>query len=176
LPRNLILSQEWRIGARPVAHAAISTKPVAYQSNVSTAKIRTVLPPSDLSRHATEKHQTSVIDVNGTNSHNITSHMSPINPLAINNEHIDRSSSTAPIVSDLIKVYTEVTATKLNGSDPVLLSNDHHDGLTSIVRDIKHRTRAASPPLPAPSSNGKRHSNVHDNEYEEIKWNSLVVG
>ena len=162
LPRNLILSQEWRIGARPVPFAPAQKAPVAYQSNVAPAKTTTVVPPPEIPQKQ-DKHRASTVGTNGHGIHSLAQGFHPASESAVTNG----ASNPTPQVSNLIKIYSEATIPK----PPSL---NHHDELARIVREAGGHRNSQAKPSSTPIV--KQPPKAHDEEYEEMTWESLIYG
>ena len=170
LPRNMILSQEWRIGARPVPLTAQSHKPVPYQSNVSA--IKATSSPSDATaqqqQRDVEKRQSLISETNGhyltpTTSNHSTGVASLVQPV-----HQVTETGASPVVSNLIKIYSEATGTKSQTQNHRATSTtvNHFDELTRIVREAAQKIEQAGPPSPPKRSE----------ERDQISWENLVHG
>lgn len=112
LPPNLILSQEWRIGARPIVSVPSIKKPVTYQSNVPIPAV----PLTDMSQQQDKRKRPSndPAPMNGSDSNGIASIVNTFNQTSTsdNGHRSGSTSSTQPGVSELVKIYSKATASK----------------------------------------------------------------
>lgn len=157
----MILSQEWRIGARPVPLTAQSHKPVPYQSNVTA--IKASASPSDATaqqqQREVEKRQSLISETNG---HYLT-------PTTSNQPvHQVTETGTSPVVSNLVKIYSEAVGTKSQTQNHRATSTsvNHFDELTRIVREAAQKIEQGGTPSPTKRSE----------EREPINWENLVHG
>jgi len=81
-------------------------------------------------------------------------------------------SSTQPIVSNLIKIYSEATASKSQRNDSVR-STGKHDELIKIFEQATNQNQQRQTSL---SSNIKQQSQAREEACEEITWDNLVHG
>ncbi len=174
LPPNLILSQQWRIGARPIVSTPTIKKPVTYQSNVSIPISQSTIPSTQISQQQ-DKRKSIITDEVSTNGA-IASIVNTYNQTGgENGNRSSRSSSvssTQPLVSNLIKIYSEATASKSQRNDSVR-STGKHDELIKIFEQAtnsnQQRRTSSSPIL-------KQQSQAHEEAYEEITWDNVVHG
>jgi hypothetical protein len=171
LPRNLILSQEWRLNSRPIPSIPTPKKPIAHQPVPSTS----IQMPKQLDKRKSNS--------SATNGHNTPTHSGGIAGLvnAFNKtiggsgSRSSRSSSVAsaqPMVSNLVKIYSEATAPKQRSSSA--LSTGKHDELPKIVQQPSNPSHQQQhTPLPP---NIKQPSQAREEPYEEITWDNLVHG
>ncbi len=174
LPRNLILSQEWRLNARPLPSTPTSKKPVTYQSIVSTAT--TQMPKQQ------DRRKSSVAESNGhessKHSHGIAAIVNAFNKSSGASTRSSRSSSVSsaqPVVSNLVRIYSEATVPKQQQQhekprSESVVSTGKHDELTIIFEQATNRSQRQSQASIA--SIIKRPSQA----YEEITWDSVVHG
>ena len=161
LPPNLILSQEWRIGARPIVSVPSIKKPVTYQSNVPIPVSQPTVPLTDMSEQQEKQKSTNGI-ASIVNTFNQTS--------AGENDNRSLSSSSAqPGVSELVKVYSQATASKLQRHDNAI-GNNKQNGSSFLKQQQQQRRISSSPP------NGIQHRQAQEEAYEEITLDSLTHG
>ncbi|CAF4035058.1 unnamed protein product [Adineta steineri] len=188
LPPNLILSQEWRIGARPIPSIPQPKKHIAYQPTSSTSSSSQLIIPQTQILLEHDRHKSiineidghDIIPTNGTNLNGIASIVNAFNRSSgtgENGNRLSRSSSVSsiqPIVSDLIKIYSEATAPKSQRTDHIITTTDKHDELIKIfeqARNNGYQEQRTSSPL-----NGKQSSQAYEEVTEEITWDHLVHG
>ncbi len=187
LPPNLILSQEWRIGARPIVSIPTIKKPVTYQSNVSIPISQSIAPLTQMSQQQ-DKRKGSTNDqtsTNGNNSRGITSivntYNQPFGGVGGDNENqSSRSSSvssTQPVVSNLIKIYSEASVSKPQRNESVVSTNKH-DELIKIFEQASNRNQRQQQYRRISSSPAeiKQPVQAHEEAYEEITWDNLAHG
>ncbi|CAF0921232.1 unnamed protein product [Adineta ricciae] len=185
LPRNLILSQEWRMNTRPLPVLPSPKKPVIYQPPP--------LPPSTPMPSKQDKRKSSATDSNnletasnGSSPHGISALVNVFNGKSSDNGSINgaRSSRSSSVngaqsnVSNLAKIYTEATTTipkqqHKQRTDSVI-STGRNDELTRIFEQASSRSQRQS--TPTSSSAIKRPSQAYEEAYEEITWDNLVHG
>ncbi|CAF4359105.1 unnamed protein product, partial [Adineta steineri] len=181
LPRNLILSQEWRMNTRAIPSLPIPKKPVTYQPPTQMS-IKQDKPKLNTTENNNNNHDTSL---NGTSSHGITALVSAFNKSSENNtgngERSSRSSSVTsaqPIVQNLVKIYTEASTTpkqQHKQRDDSVVSTGKHDELTKIFEQAASRSQRQQQQT-ASTSIIKQPSRGYEEAYEEITWDSLVHG
>ena len=150
---------------------ATSQKPIPYQSNVSIIKA----PPIDSAQQQHhEKHHSIISETNGhyltpttsTNSYGVASLIQPAQQ-STEDDRAEQSLTTLPVVSNLIKIYSEATTSKSQARDSSISTTvDHYNELTRIVREAAQRIeqgRISSPPK-------------DEKDHEEITWENLVYG
>ncbi|CAF1322790.1 unnamed protein product [Adineta steineri] len=182
LPRNLILSQEWRMNTRAIPSLPIPKKPVTYQPPTQMS-IKQDKPKLNTTENNNNHHDTSL---NGTSSHGITALVSAFNKSSENNtgngERSSRSSSVTsaqPIVQNLVKIYTEASTTpkqQHKQRDDSVVSTGKHDELTKIFEQAASRSQRQQQQQTASTSIIKQPSRGYEEAYEEITWDSLVHG
>ena len=173
LPRNLILSQEWRMNARPIPTLPTLRKPVTYQPTV-------VPPPSMFNQQEKRKSLETDGNVDGTSSHGIAAIVNAFNKSSANGSNGTRSSrsssvaSTQPVVSNLVRIYSEATAHKQPNQkhrSSSVISTSKHDELTRIFEQASNRSHPSSSP-----SVHRRQAQMHEQPYEEIAWDTVAHG
>lgn len=185
LPPNLILSQEWRIGARPILSIPKPKKPITYQSAISSSTSQSTIPLTQISQQQDKRisNQTEnngyEISTNGANSHGIASIVNAFNQSSggfeANGNRSSRSSSVAstqPVVPNLIKIYSEAIPSKSQRHDSTT-SAGKHDELTKIYEQATNRNQQRRTSSP---SNDKQQPQVYEEAIEEITWDNLVHG
>ncbi|CAF0942829.1 unnamed protein product [Adineta ricciae] len=183
LPPNLILSQEWRIGARLTPSVPPLKKSMAYQPTVpSSVSSSTMNLPQQTAAQGSEKRRSIVVEyvpreiplTNDTNLNGIASIVNAFNRTSTNGENENRTSrsssisSIQPLVSNLIKIYSEATPVKTQRIEDTV-STDKHNELIKIFEQEttgQQQVRSASP------MNIKQATHACD----EITWDNLVHG
>ncbi|UJR33113.1 hypothetical protein I4U23_020570 [Adineta vaga] len=193
LPPNLILSQEWRIGARPTPMIPPVKRSMTYQPFPSSTLSSSPLPLSHVvlrqlpSTQESEQRRSILIEynpqnvssTNDTNLNGIASIVNAFNRSSVNGENGNRTSrsssvsSIQPLVSNLIKVYSEVIPTKSQRIENVI-STDKHDELIKIFEQA--RSDSFQQPRTSSPLNSKQPVQAREEPCEEITWDSLVHG
>lgn len=159
LPPNLILSQEWRIGARPIVSVPSIKKPVTYQSNVPIP----TAPVIDMSQQQDKRKRPidGPAPANGSDSHGIASIVNTFNQTSTNgNDHRSGSiASTQPGVSELVKIYSKATGSKASGST--------NGASTNKQNGSNHSFDQISFP---------KHRQAYEETYEELTVDNLTHG
>lgn len=168
LPPNLILSQEWRIGARPMVSMPSIKKPVTYQSNVPIPVSQPTVPLADMSLQQ-EKSKRSGHEPTSTNG--IASIVNTFNQTSTNdNDNRSMSTSSAqPGVSELVKVYSQATESKMQRHDNGL-GNNKQNGSSFPKQQQQQQRISSSPP------HGIQHRQAHEEAYEEVILDGLTHG
>lgn len=182
LPPNLILSQQWRIGARPIVSTPTIKKPVTYQSNVSIPISQSNISSTQISLQ--DKRKPTITDENSTNGngngsiasivHTFNQPSGGLGDIGNRSSRSSSVSSTQPVVSNLIKIYSEVTATKSQRNDTNGKSTGKHDELVKIFEQASNsnqQRRATSTP-----PNIKQQAQIHEEVDEEIHWDNFTQG
>ena len=176
LPPNLILSQEWRIGARPILSIPKPKKPITYQSAIPLNQIS---HQQDRRISNQTENNGYEISTNGANSHGIASIVNAFNQSSggfeANGNRSSRSSSVAstqPVVPNLIKIYSEAIPSKLQRHDSIT-STGKHDELTKIYEQATNRNQQRRTSSP---SHDKQQPQIYEEAIEEITWDNLVHG
>jgi len=151
-------------------------KPVTYQSNVSIPISQPIIPSTQMSQQQ-DKRKSIIVDEISTNS-GIPTLVNTFNQ-TYEGENGNRSSrslsvsSAQPVVSNLIKIYSEATTSKSQKIDNVK-STGKHDELVKIFQQASNqnqqRRTSSSPPII------KQPSQAREEAYEEITWDNLVHG
>ncbi|CAF4576020.1 unnamed protein product [Rotaria sp. Silwood1] len=185
LPPNLILSQKWRIGARPMPSMPIPKNPVTYQSINSTSTSQSNIPsiqilqPQDKRKSIINENNEYERSTNITNTNGVASIVNAFNQTSViggNTNQSSRSSSTSstqPVVSNLIKIYSEARALKPQQNENIV-SAGKHDELTKIFQQIINQNQQQQ--QTTPPSNDKEPSQAYEEVYEEITWDHLANG
>jgi hypothetical protein len=182
------LSQEWRIGARPILSIPKPKKPITYQSVISSSTTQSSIPLTQiLQQQQQDKRIPNItenngyeISTNGANSHGIASIVNAFNQTSGgggggSGNRSSRSSSvssTQPVVSNLIKIYSEVAPSRMQRHDSAV-STGKHDELTKIFEQVTSRNQQIRTSSP---SNVKQQPQVYEEAFEEITWDNLVHG
>jgi hypothetical protein len=180
------LSQEWRIGARPILSIPKPKKPITYQSVISSSTTQSSIPLTQiLQQQQQDKRIPNItenngyeISTNGANSHGIASIVNAFNQTSGGGGSGNRSSrsssvaSTQPVVSNLIKIYSEVAPSRMQRHDSAV-STGKHDELTKIFEQVTSRNQQIRTSSP---SNVKQQPQVYEEAFEEITWDNLVHG
>jgi len=147
-------------------------KPVTYQHPSTQMSIK-----QDSRKSSTIETNNLDTSFNGTNSHGITALVSAFNKSAEGNggtsTRSSRSSSVAstqPVVSNLVKIYSDVTALKQKPRHDSVVSTGKHDELTKIFEQASNNSQRQQ------TSIVKRPSQAYEEAYEEITWDNLVHG
>ncbi|CAM4752235.1 unnamed protein product [Rotaria magnacalcarata] len=191
LPPNLILSQKWRIGARPIPSMPMPKNPVTYQtiipasaplSNISSTPMPQQPQRQDRNKSITienNEHDKSTNDVNlpGVASIvNAFNQSSGIGSIGNQSGRTSNVSNTQPVVSNLIKIYSEAKTLKPQQNENVV-SPGKHDELTKIFQQIINQSQNQQQQNQAPSPrNDKEQSHAYEEVYEEITWDNLPQG
>ncbi|CAF2852214.1 unnamed protein product [Rotaria sp. Silwood2] len=186
LPPNLILSQKWRIGARPMPSMPIPKNPITYQSSNSTSTNQLNVPSIQISQ--TPDKRKSIINENNeyersttnvTNTNGVASIVNAFNQtsgIGGNANQSSRSSSTSstqqPVVSNLVKIYSEARTLKPQQNENIV-SASKHDELTKIFQQIINQNQQQQTISPL---NDKEPSQAYEEVYEEITWDNLAHG
>ncbi|CAF1270652.1 unnamed protein product [Rotaria magnacalcarata] len=183
LPRNLILSQEWRMSVQPAPAVPIPKKPVTYQPTVST--------PTQMSQQQGGR-KSSIAESNGhestssrKKSHGITSLVHAFSRSSETNGKQNGRTSRSPSVSsaqsvtNLVRIYAEATATSQQQQQQQqkrrsesIASTGRSDELTKIFEQATHLSQHRT----SSASTSKRPSHAHEEAYEEMTWDTLVPG
>ncbi|CAF2556522.1 unnamed protein product [Rotaria sp. Silwood2] len=184
LPRNLILSQEWRMNVQPVTSIPTPKKPVTYQSIIST--------PTQMSNQQ-DKRKPSIAESNGhdsltggTKSYGITSLVNAFSKSSgasgKTSTRSSRSSSRSniqPVVSNLVKIYSEATSTQPleKPRSESVASTGKNDELIKIFEQATHRSSQQQQQQRTSSASiSKRPSQAREEAYEDMTWDTLVHG
>lgn len=173
LPPNLILSQEWRIGARPFVSTPAIKKPVTYQSNVSipinqpTITTTTSIP---MPQHR-DKRKGSSTEPNNTSS-GIAAMVNTVHQTPDEHENESRKATPQPpVVSNLIKIYSEaLPKSKPKENDPIK-STGKHDELMKIFEQASNQNQQRRP---SASTQIKQQIKVHEETSEQTNWDNLA--
>jgi len=144
----------------------------------STMPLAKVLQDSDKRKSIIIENDGHEISTNGTNLTGIASIVDAFNRSSGVGENGNRSSrsssvsSIQPVVSNLIKIYSEATASKSQRTNNVV-STGKHDELIKVFEQAtsQNRQRRISSP-----SNVKQQSQANQEVFEEITWDNLVHG
>lgn len=159
---------------------------ITYHAANSTSKSQSNLPSTLISQQQ-EKRSSVVMEsnenerpTNGQNQYGVSSIVNTFNrssgPAINGNQIPTRSSSvssTQPMVSNLIKIYSEARPTKGQQNETNTTSNKT-DELTKIFKQIvsqNQQRQASSSPL-----HDRDRVNADEEVYEEITWDNLVNG
>ncbi|CAF3657105.1 unnamed protein product [Rotaria sordida] len=171
LPPNLILSQKWRIGARPMPSMPTSKNPITYQSNIPSIQIS----QQDKRKSIINENNEYERPTNGVAS--IVNTFNQTLTIGGNTNQSSRSSSnTQPVVSNLIKIYSEARTLKPQQNENLLPTNKH-DELTKIFQQIINENQQQQQQQQTTSQlNDREPSQAYEEVYEEITWENLPHG
>jgi hypothetical protein len=149
LPRNLILSQEWRINARPNPALPTTKRPVTYRTNpLSTMATAS---QQDKARSMASESSDHDASVDATGSQSIAALVDAFNKSSTNGQdhaRVSRTSSissTQPVVSNLVRIYSEVVDPQQQKSRTTsVVSSNKHEELTQIFERASNRSTRAS--------------------------------
>ncbi|CAF1219898.1 unnamed protein product [Rotaria sordida] len=180
LPRNVILSQQWRMNVQPITSVPTPKKPVTYQSISSTP------PPPIQMPNQQDKRKSSTAESNG---HDSTTSGSKSHGIASLINVLSRSSGTSgktstrssrsssmsnaqPIVSNLVRIYSEATSTRPQEKprSESVMSTGKNDELVRIFQQATNRPQQQQQQII------KRPSQAREEAYEEMTWDTLVHG
>ncbi len=161
------MSQEWRLNTRAVPSLPTPKKLVTSQSIVAT--------PTQMPKQQ-DKRKSSIAESNGhepsSHSHGIAAIVNAFNKSTGSSRRSSRSGSASnsqPVVSNLVKIYSEATAPKQQQQqkprNDSVMSTGKHDELTKIFEQATSRSQRQST-----ASIIKQPSQA----YEEITWHNLV--
>jgi hypothetical protein len=173
------------MSARPTLPIPTPKKPVTYQPTVSAST-----PAIQMPQQNSDKRKSSTTDNNShgtpTSSHGIASLVNAFNKSSGDGGSGARSSrhssvsSGQPVVSNLVRIYSEATGPKQQQQqqqrprEDSVISTGKHDELTRIFEQATNHT--AQQHRPSSASIIKRPSQAREEAYEEITWDSLVHG
>jgi len=141
-------------------------KPVTYQHP-------SIQMPNKQDSRKSSTVETNNLDTsfNGTNSHGITALVSAFNGgTGTRSSRSSSVASTQPVVSNLVKIYSDVTALKQKPRHDSVVSTGKHDELTKIFEQASNNSQRQQ------TSIVKRPSQAYEEAYEEITWDNLVHG
>jgi len=171
LPPNLILSQQWRIGARPFAStAAAIRKPVTYQSNVSIPINQPTINSSEMhQQQQQDKRKGSSTEPAAAAAANVSGIAAVINTFD-ENENNESSLTQSANVSNLIKVYSEALPKSKTKEHDSIKSTGKHNELVKIFQQASTQNQRR----PSPSTYNKQQTKIQDETNVEFNEDNLV--
>ncbi len=112
------------------------------------------------------------VSTNGTTSHGIASIVNTFNQTFGDGENANRSSNTQPLVSNLIKIYSEATASKSQPPESVVSVSKHDE----LIKIFEQASKPNKQRRTSSSTNVKQQSQAYEEVDEEITWDNLTHG
>ena len=150
------MSQEWSIGARPVPPVSGVKKPNPYPTTTPNTKMSI----SQITKNSSTPAQTNEV---------LLSNSTMLVTTPISNGTFETNSNGAPLVSNLIKIYSDIATSKKPNDNTVGSSTNNE--LTRIFREASRNNTNSKILALSPRKVSDNQGN--EEEYEEITWESV---